>query len=152
MASENFSKLSQSAVVLLSTRAMYSLMVLTISRARSTTKYETCVLRRKDTTSRPMTWRSHLIASVAAKLLPVKSVRLRGTLAGAGTGPVGGGSGLLGTVSDGDDPRSEKDEASLIDGLEGVEDAVGRPAMGKFGEVQVDEGRGRGKTVRWRTI
>jgi hypothetical protein len=93
-----------------------------------------------------------LIASVAAKLLPSKLVRLRGTLGGAGIGPVGGGSGLLGTVSDGDDPRSEKDEASLIDGLEGVEDAVGTTAMGNFREVQVDEGRGRGETGCWRAI
>lgn len=84
-----------------------------------------------------MTWRSHLIASVAAKLLPLKLVRLSGTLAGAGIGAVGGGSG--GTVSDGDCPRSEKDEVSLIDGLEGVEDAA---AMGNCREVRVDEGRG----------
>ena len=60
-----------------------------------------------------MTWRSHLIASVAAKSLPLKLVRLRGTLCGAGTGEVGFGSGSLWPVSDGDDPRSEKDEASL---------------------------------------
>jgi hypothetical protein len=92
-----------------------------------------------------MTRSSHLIASVAAKLLPLKLVRLRSNLGGAGIGPVGGGSGLLGTVSDGDDPRSEKDEASLIDGLEGV-DAVGTTAMGNCREVQVDEGRGRGET------
>lgn len=67
-----------------------------------------------------MIWRSHLIASVAAKSLPLKLVRLRGTLGGAGAGAVGGGSGSLGPVSDGDDPRSENDEASLSDGLEGV--------------------------------
>ena len=64
-----------------------------------------------------------MIASVAGKLLPVKLVRLRGTLGGASSGPVVGGSGLW-PVADGDVPMSEK--SSLIEGLEDIEDGMGK--------------------------
>jgi hypothetical protein len=62
--------------------AMYSFIAFTISRARSTARYETCVFRRKDTTSRPTAWTRYSATSVAAgPPLPI-SVRLRISLGG----------------------------------------------------------------------
>jgi hypothetical protein len=71
-----------------------------------------------------MACRRNLIASVAAKLLPLKLVRLRGSLGWTGSGTVVGGSELLSLASDEGDRRSVKDEVSL-DGLEGRGNAMG---------------------------
>src|SRR6266404_300410 len=62
IASENFSKLAQS--VPLSVFLIWTLIASQMSRALSTSIYDTCALRRKDTTSRPTTSIKYLITSV----------------------------------------------------------------------------------------
>ena len=66
-----------------------------------------------------------MIASVAAKLLPLKLVRLRSSLGGAGSGAVVAGSELLWLASDEAERSSANDEESLGEGLKGRGDAMG---------------------------